>query len=156
MSTFAVFLSLYFFVLFLYTFTTTIHLWPFMRKIFLCTSIFSYMTNFFCTRIGTLSLYVTRSIYKLYLHSKIFHFSQHTLMVHTKVSSYTLVAHTHKDSFPRIIYTQRPSIHTFLLHTCINKNLFLFFMNMTFIHSASFFLLGFLARFILLFLGRRS
>ena len=38
-----------------------IHLWSFMRKTFICTSIFLYMTNFFCIRIGTLSLYVTRS-----------------------------------------------------------------------------------------------
>ena len=102
-----------------------------MRKTFLCTSTFLNITNFFCTCIRTLSLYVIWSIYKPYLHSKFFHFSQHTLRVHTKVSSYTLVAHTHKNSFPHIIYTQRPSIHIFLLHTCIDKNLFLFFMNMT-------------------------
>jgi len=89
-----------------------IHLWSFMRKTFLCTSIFLYMTNFFCTRIGTLSLYVTRSIYKPYLRSKIFYFSQHTLMVHTKVSSYTLAAHTHKNSFPCIIYTQKILLYT--------------------------------------------
>ena len=97
-----------------------IHLWSFMRKTFLCTSTFLYMTNFFCTRIGTLSLYVTRSIYKPYLHSKIFHFSQHTLMVHTKVSSYTLVAHTHKNSFPRIIYTQE-SFYTHFPFTYMQK-----------------------------------
>ena len=130
-STFEVFLS------FSFLFHFYIH------KTFLCTSTFLYMTNFFCTRIRTLSLYVTRSIYKPY--SKISHFSQHTLIVHTKFSSYTLVAHTHKNSFPRIIYTQKPSIHIFLLHTCIDKNLFLFFMNMT---NASFFLLGFLVHFI--------
>ena len=70
---------------------------------------------------------------------KDFHFSQHTLMVHTKVSSYTLVAHTHKNSFPRIIYTQRPSIHIFLLHTCINKNLFSFLYEHDF-YSQRFFL----------------
>ena len=79
-----------------------------------------------CTRIGTLSLYVTRSIYKPYLRSKIFHFSQHTLMVHTKVSLYTIVAHTHKDFFSHIIYTRKnPSIHIFLLHSYM-RNIFLF------------------------------
>ena len=119
-----------------------------MRKTFLCTSIFSYMTNFFCTRIRTL-LFTSHGLYTnpIYI-QRFFHFSQHTLIVHTKVSSYTLVAHTHKNSFPRIITHKNPFIHTFLLHIYINKNLFLFFTNMTFIHNASFFLLGFLVHFI--------
>ena len=97
-----------------------------MRKTFLCTSIFLYMTNCFCTCIRTLSLYVTWSIYEPYLRSKIFHFSQHTPMVYTKVSLYTLVAHTHKDFFSHIIYTRKnPSIHIFLLHSYM-RNIFLF------------------------------
>ena len=84
-----------------------------------------------------------------YLYSKIFFiFLQHTPMVYTKVSLYTLVVHTHKNFSTRIfLYTKKPFIHTFFLHICINKNLFLFFMNMTFIHNASFFLLGFLVHF---------
>ena len=86
---------------------------------------------------------------------KDFHFSQPTLMVHTKVSSYALVAHTHKNSFPRIIYTQESFYTHFLLHTCINKNLFLFFMHMTFIHNVFFlFFIRVLVHFI--FLERRS
>ena len=76
---------------------------------------------------STLSLYVTQSIYKPYLRSTIFfRFSQHTPMVHTKVSLYTLVAHTHKDFFSHIIYTRKnPSIHIFLLHSYM-RNIFLF------------------------------
>ena len=118
MSTFAVFLSLYF-LFYFYIFTKTIHLWSFMRKTFLCISTLLYMTNFFCIRIGTLSLYVTRSN-PIYI-QRFFIFPNTHL--YTKVSSYTLVAYTHKNSFPRIIYTQRPSIHIFLLHTCIDKNI---------------------------------
>ena len=138
MSTFAVFLSLYFF--FLYMFTKTIHLWSFMRKTFLCKSIFLYMTNFFCTRIGTLSLYVTRSIYKPYLHSKIFHFSQHTLMVHTKVSSYTLVAYTHKNFSPRIVYTHGILLYTLSFYTHIYKQKPFSFLYEHDIYSQRFFL----------------
>ena len=78
-----------------------------------------------------------------------------TLMVHTKISSCTLVAHTSEFLSTHHLHTRILFIHIFLLHTCINKNLFLFFMNMTFIQSASFFLLGFLVHFILFFLGGR-
>ena len=121
MSTFAVFLS--------FSFLFLIH-----DKLFLY------------THWNSLSLH---HMIKPYLHSKIFSvFLQHTPMAHTKVSLYTLIAHTHKNFFPRIIYTQRPFIHIFLLHTCIDKNLFLFFMNMTFIHNASFFFIMILVYFI--------
>jgi len=107
------------------------------------------MTNFFCIRIRTLFLYVTRSIYKPYSCSKIsFFICPHTPIVYTKVSLYTLVAHTQESLFTHCLHTQNPFIHTFLLHIYINKNLFLFFMNMTFIHNASFFLSGFLVHFI--------
>ena len=132
-------------------FTTTIHSWFFMMKIFLYTS----MTNFFCTRIRTLLL-TSHGLYTNPIYIQRFFFIFSNTHLYTKVSSYTLVALTHKNSFPRIIYTQESFYTHFLLHTCINKNLFLFFMNTTFIHSASFFLLGFLVHFILLFLGRRS
>ena len=60
----------------------------------------------------------------------------HSLLTHTRIPFHA--SFTHKNPF----------IHTFLLHIYINKNLFLFFMNMTFIHNASFFLLGFLVHFI--------
>ena len=110
------------------------------EEIFLCISTLLYMTNFFCIRIGTLSLYITRSIYKtLFTFKDFFCFSQHTPMVHTKVSLYTFVAHTHKNFSPRITCThKKPSIHIFLL-LCIRRH---------FIHNASFFLLGFLVHFI--------
>ena len=119
-----------------------------MKKFFFV-YLHSYTWQTFSVHALELFLFTSHGLYTnpIYV-QRFFHFSQHTLMVHTKVSSYTLVAHTHKNSFPRIIYTQKPSIHIFLLHTCINKNLFLFFMNMTFIHNASFFLLGFLVHFI--------
>ena len=120
-----------------------------MRKTFLCTSIFLYMTNFFCTRIGTLSLYVTRSIYKPYLRSKIFSFfPTHTYGSHKSFFIYTRCSHTQEFLSTHHLHTKNPFIHTFVLHIYINKNLFLFFMNMTFIHNASFFLLGFLVHFI--------
>ena len=65
------------------------------EEIFLCTSTFLYMTNFFCTRIGTLSLYVTRSIYKPYLRSKIFSFfPTHTYGSHKSFFIYTRCSHT--------------------------------------------------------------
>ena len=134
-------------------FTKTIHLWFFMRKIFLCTSIFLYTTNCFCTRTGILPFHVTRSIYKPYLHSKIFFIfpNMHLWFTQKFLHIHLLLTHTRIPFHAS--FTQKPSIHIFLLHTCINKNLFLFFMNMTFIHRASFFLLGFLVHF---FLGRRS
>ena len=68
-----------------------------MRKTFLCTSIFSYMTNFFCTRIGTLSLYITRSN-PIYIQRSFSFFSNahlwfiqkflyiHSLFTHTRIS----------------------------------------------------------------------
>ena len=138
MSTFEVFLSFSF--LFHFYIHKTIHPWSSMRKTFLCTPTFLYMTNFFYTRIRTLSLYVTWSIYEPYLRSKIFHFSQHTPMVYTKVSLYTLVAHTHKDFFSHIIYTRKnPSIHIFLLHLYM-RNIFLFLYISVDIYSQRFFL----------------
>ena len=127
-------------------FTKTIHLRSFMRKTFLCTSIFLYMTNFFCTRIRTL-LFTSHGLYTnpiyiqrffifpnthLWFTQKFLHI--HSLLTHTRIPFHA--SFTHKNPF----------IHTFLF-LCIRRH---------FIHNASFFLLGFLVHFILLFLGRRS
>ena len=149
MSTFAVFLSLYFFVLFLYTFTKTIHLWSFMRKTFLCTSIFLYMTNFFCTRIRTL-LFTSHGIYTNPIYIQRFSFfPTHPYGSHKGFFIYTRCSPTQEFLYTYFLYKKKkPFIHIFLLHTCIYTNHFLFFMNMTFIHNASFFLLGFLVHFI--------
>jgi len=84
--------------------------------------LFLYSQNY--TRIRTLSLYVTRSIYEPYSCSKIFLAFPNTPAVHTKVSLYTLVAHTHKDFFSHIT-RKNPSIHIFLLHSYM-RNIFLF------------------------------
>ena len=120
-------------------FTKTIHLWSFMRKTFLCTSIFLYMTNFFCTRIGTLSLYVTRSIYKPYLHSKIFSFfPTHTYSSHKSFFIYTRCSHTQEFLSTHHLHTKNPFIHTFLF-LCIRRH---------FIHNASFFFIMILVHFI--------
>ena len=80
----------------------------------------------FRIHIRTLFLYVTQSIHKSYPCSKIFRFSQHTPVVHTKVSLYTLVAHTHKNFFSHIVYTHKILLYTFSFYIYINKNLFLF------------------------------
>ena len=72
-----------------------------------------------------LFLFTSHSLYTnpIYV-QRFFRFSQHTPVVHTKVSLYTLVAHTHENFFPRITYTHKnPSIHIFLLHT-YKKTLF--------------------------------
>ena len=119
MSTFAVFLSFSF--LFHSQNYTPVVLYEenLLRK-----STFLYMTTF-SVHVLEPFLFTSHGLYSnpIYV-QRFFHFSQHTLMVHTKVSSYTLVAHTHKNSFPRIISPQKPSIHIFLLHTCINKKPF--------------------------------
>jgi len=72
---------------------------------------------------------------------RFFHFSQHTPMVHTKVSLYKFVAHTHKDFFSHIIYTRKnPSIHIFLLHSyMINIFLFLYIRRHLFTTLLSFY-----------------
>ena len=90
-------LSFFFFFLF-YMFINTIHPWSFMRKTFLCTSIWQTAS------VHTLEFFLFTS-HGLYIQSlftfKDFYFPQHTL-----IHKSTLVAHTHKNSFPRIIYTQ--------------------------------------------------
>ena len=123
MPTFEVFLSFPFCLFFIFTKLYTHG--PLMRKTFLCISTFLYMTNFFCTRIRTLSLYVTRSIYEPYSCSKIFSFfPTHTCGSYKSFFIYTHCSH--KNFFPHIIDTHKnPSIHIFLLHTYIN-NIFLF------------------------------
>ena len=141
MSTFAVFLSLYFFVLFLHTFTKTIHLWSSMRKTSLCTS----MTNLFRTRIRTLlftshglytnPIYVQRSF--SFFSNTDLQFTQKFLHIHLLLTHIRIPFHA---SFTQTFYTHFP-------FTYMYKNFFLFFTNMTFIHDASFFLLGFLVHF---------
>ena len=121
-----------FFFLF-YMFINTIHLWFFMRKTFLCTSTFLYMTNFFCTRIRTLSLYVTRSIYKPYLRSKIFlFFPTHTYGSHKSFFIYTRCSHTQGFLSTHHLHTQKNLLYTlsfFFVYTDIlfTTLLFLFF-----------------------------
>ena len=116
MSTFAVFLSFFLFVLFLYIFTKIIHLWSFMRKTILCTSTFLYMTNFFYTRIRTLSLYVTRPIYKPYLHSKIFSFfPTRTYGSHKGFFVYTRCSHT--QEFLSTHHLHKNLLYTFSFYT---------------------------------------
>ena len=86
--------------------------------------------------------FTSHGLYTNHIHvQRFFGFSQHTPVVHTKISLYTLVAHTHKDFFSHIIYTRKnPSIHIFLLHTYM-RNIFLFlYIRRHFIHNASFFL----------------
>jgi len=131
-------------------FTKTIHPLPFTRKLFFCTPSFLYMTNFFCTRIRTLFLYVNTVYIQTPFMFKdfFFHFFFHTPIVYTKVSLYTLIAHIHKNFFSHIVHTHKILLYTFSFYIYINKNLFLFLMNMTFIHNASFFLSGILVHFI--------
>jgi len=76
-----------------------------------------------------LFFFMSHSLYTNPIHvRRFFRFSQHTHVVHTKISLYTLVAHTHENFFPHIIYTHKnPSIHIFLLHTYIKKKPFFFF-----------------------------
>ena len=119
MSTFAVFLSLYFFVLFLHTFTKTIHLWSSMRKTFLCTS----MTNLFRTRIRTL-LFTSHGLYTNLIYTqRFFHFSQHTYGSHKDFFMYTRCSHI-RIPFHASFTNKNPSIQIFLLHTWITKNFF--------------------------------
>ena len=101
-----------------------IHLWSFMRKTFLCTSIFLYMTNFFCTRIGTLSLYVTRSIYKPYLCSKIFFSNTHLWFTQKFLHIHSLLTRT-RIPFRASFTPRNPSVHIFLLPTRIDKKLWM-------------------------------
>ena len=103
-----------------------IHPLLFVRKLFFV-HLHSYTwRTLFRIHIRTLFLYVTQSIHKSYPCSKIFRFSQHTPVVHTKVSLYTLVAHTHKNFFSHIVYTHKILLYTFSFYIYINKNLFSF------------------------------
>jgi len=123
-----------FFVLFLYIFTKTIHLWFFMRKNFLCTSIWQTVS------VHTLELFFllhTVYIQSLFTFKDFLFFPTHTY-TQKFLHIHSLLTHTRILFHASFIY-KNPSIHiSFYIY--INKNLFLFFMNMTFIHSASFFL----------------
>ena len=95
MSTFTVFLSLYFFVLFLYTFTTTIHLWSFMRKTFLCTSIFFIHDKPFSVHtLELFSLHHTVYIQTLFTFKDFSFFPTHTYSSHKSSFIYTRCSHT--------------------------------------------------------------
>ena len=107
------------------------------EEIFLCISTLLYMTNFFCIRIGTLSLYVTWSN-PIYIQRFFVVFLQRTPTIHTKVSLYTLVAHTHKNFFPYIIFYKNPSMHIFLF----------LYIRRHFIHYTSLFFIMILVHFI--------
>ena len=110
----------FFLFLFLFHFYIhkTIHPLPSMRKTFPCTPTFLYMTNFFCTCIRTLSLYVTRSIYEPYLRSKIFSFfPTHTYGLYKSFFIYTRCSHT------------RISFHTLFTHAKILLYTFSFYIH---------------------------
>ena len=109
------YLNFYFFFCFIFIYSQNYTPMALYEENLFCTPTFLYTTNFFCTRIGTLSLYVTRSIYKtLFTFKDFFVFLQRTLMVHTKVSLYILV-HTHKNFFSHIIYTHKIFPYTFYI-----------------------------------------
>jgi len=125
MLTFEVFLSFSF--LFHFYIHKTIHPWPSMRKTFLCTTTFLYMTNFLCTRIRTLSLYITRSIYEPYSRSKIFSFSPtHTCGSYKSFFIYTRCSHTQGYLSTHYLHTQK-SFYTHFPFTYIYKKTFFFF-----------------------------
>ena len=75
------------------------------------------MTNFLCTRIGTLSLYITRSIYKSYLRSKIFSIFPNTRLwfIQKFLYIHSLFSHT------------RISLHVFFIKTLLCTFISLFF-----------------------------
>ena len=105
------------------------------------------MTNFFCTRIRTLSLYITQSIYKPYSCSKIFSFfPTHTSGPYKSFFIYTRCSHTQEFLSTHHLH-KNPSIHIFLLHTYIKTFFFFLYIRRHFIDNASFFLLGFLVHF---------
>ena len=97
-----------------------------MRKTFLCTPTFLYMTKFFCTRFRTLFLDVNIIyIQTLFMLKRLlFSFFPHIPVVYTKFSSYRLVAHTHKNFFSHIIYTHKILLYTLFFY--IYKKLFSF------------------------------
>ena len=124
-------------------FTKTIHLWFFMRKTFF---VHLYDKLFLYTHHNS-SFYVTRFIYiqRFFLFFSTHTYAKvHSLLTRTRIPFHASFTH------------RNPSIHISLLHTCIDKNLFLFLMNMTSIHNASFLFIRILVHFVLLFLGRRS
>ena len=149
MSTFEVFLSFsfFFFVSFLYSQNYTPM--AICEKTFLCTLSFLYMTNpFLYTHQNSFSL--SHSLYTNTIHVWRFFlfFPTYTCGSYKSLFIYTRCTHTREFLFTHYLHTRNPFIHIFLLLIYINKNLFLFFMNMKFIHNASFFLSGFLVHFI--------
>ena len=97
----------------------TIHPLPSTRKTFLCTPTFLYMTNFFCIRIRTLSLYVnTVYIQTLFMFKDFFFsfFPTHTRSLYKSFFIYTRRLHTQESLFTHYLHTQNSFIHIFLLH----------------------------------------
>ena len=95
-------------------------------------SLYIYTTNCFCTHIRTL-LFTSHGLFTILIYIQRFLFltthlytKVHSLLTRTRIPFHTSFTH------------RNPSVHIFLLHTGIDKNLFPFFMNMTFIHNASF------------------
>ena len=95
--------------------------------------LYIYMTNCFCTHIRTL-LFTSHGIYTIPSYIQRFFISHNT---HLYTKEHSLLTRT-RIPFRASFTHRNPSIHIFLLHKCIDKNLFIFFMNMTFIHNASF------------------
>ena len=96
-------------------------------------SLYIYTTNRLCTHIRTL-LFTSHGLYTIPIYIQRF-FISHNTHLYTKVHS--LLTRT-RIPFRASFTHRNPSVHIFLLPTRIDKNLFLFFMNMAFIHNASF------------------
>jgi len=128
MPTFEVFLSFSSIFLFHFYIHKTIHPLPSMRKTFLCTPTFLYMTNLFCTRIRTLFLDAnTVYIQTLFMLKRLPFFPffpTHTRSLYKSFFIYTRRSHTQEFLFTHHLHTQNPFIHIFLLHIYINKTFF--------------------------------
>ena len=119
-----------------------------MKKFFFV-YLHSYTWQTFSVHALELFLFTSHGLYTnpIYVQRFFSFFPTHTYGSYKSFFIYTRCSHTQEFLSTHHLHTKIFYTH-FLLHTCINKNLFLFFMNMTFIHNASFFLLGFLVHFI--------
>ena len=110
---------------------------------------------FLYTHWNSFSLRHTVYIQTLFTFKDFSFFPTHTYSSHKSFFIYTRCLHIQEFLSTHYLHTRNPFIHIFLFHTCIyTKTFFLFFTNMTFIHNASFFLLGFFGSFY--FLRRHS
>ena len=107
------------------------------EEIFLCISTLLYMTNFFCIRIGTLFLYVTRSN-PIYIQRSFSFFSNaHLWFIQKFLYIHSLFTHT------------RISLHVFFFYKNPSMHIFLFlYIRRHFIHNTSFFFIMILVHFI--------